>query len=367
MADVEAVAAESSPAATAFEIPTDSEGYSNWRTTGELPAKPKAASKESTPAPGESAPPSEKTAPASEPGKHTQEAKPRSTAETRLNELLADLKKAGLSPAELKTFKREAQREAQADDKPKAASETTAKPAASTELKPPDKPDRANWKGTWEELEAAMDKYHEDMAEFKAQVAVQKARQEDAQKAETERMQQKLEDAKKRYGAEAEPKIIETAQAVFGDKEVSNAVKIMLGSSDIITDLVYVMGSDAAEFAEFISLAKSNPAAAVRKLVLVEKLTKDELAKGASGKQATPAEETGTPARGEDGKFLPAEAPAKAKSKAPPPPGEVSGRASAPPDEVTSAIAAHERGDPQAFTRFRDAENRKEIARRKGR
>lgn len=37
-----------------------------------------------------------------------QKAKPHGNAETRLKEILADLKKAGLSPSELKTFKREA-------------------------------------------------------------------------------------------------------------------------------------------------------------------------------------------------------------------------------------------------------------------
>jgi len=373
MADVMAPAAESSPAATAFEIPTDSEGYSNWRMTGEVPAnKPKAA-KESTPS-AESAPASAddksgKAAPASEAGKHTQEAKPRNNAETRLNELLADLKKAGLSPAELKTFKREVQADQQsaAAEKPKAAPETTAKPA--TGDGPPVKPDRATWSGTWEELETAMDKYHDDMADYKANQAVQRARQEDAQKASAKEMQAKLDDAKKRYGADAETKIVDSAKEIFNDKEVSPAVKIMLGSSSVITDVLYVMASDPAEYAEFLSLAKSNPAEAVRKLVLVEKLTKDELAKGATlAAQAKPAEESGTPQRGEDGKFLSAtEPPAKPKSKAPAPPAEVSGRASAAPDESASALAAVERGDANAFTRWKNAEDAKEIAHHRNR
>jgi len=48
-----------------------------------------------------------------------------------------DLRKAGLTPAELKTYKREAQKAAEQVEQPKAAPEKTENP---TELKPPVKP-----------------------------------------------------------------------------------------------------------------------------------------------------------------------------------------------------------------------------------
>jgi hypothetical protein len=105
------VQTESSPV---IEVPRDGAAYAEWRQTGKLPEAKPAQPK------GESAPPKEssaegqvpkgKSAPVSETGKQDQEKqKPRDNAATRLNELLEDLRKAGLTPAELKTYKREAQ------------------------------------------------------------------------------------------------------------------------------------------------------------------------------------------------------------------------------------------------------------------
>ena len=77
-----------------------------WRKTGNAP-KPQADSapaKESS----ESGEQPATTAPASETG--TKQEHKKQTAAERLNELLDDLKRAGLSPSELKTFKREAQK-----------------------------------------------------------------------------------------------------------------------------------------------------------------------------------------------------------------------------------------------------------------
>jgi len=110
--------------------------YAEWRQTGKLPeAKP-------TQPKGESAPPKEssaegeepkgKSAPASETGNKDQEKQkpPRDNAATRLNELLDDLRKAGLTPAELKTFKREVKEAEKAVEQPKAAPEKTENPTS---------------------------------------------------------------------------------------------------------------------------------------------------------------------------------------------------------------------------------------------
>jgi hypothetical protein len=115
-----------------------------------------------------------KVAPASEAGKSDQEPK-RSNAETRLTELLADLKTAGLSPAELKTFKREVQQAAQ----PKATPETTVKPAVA---EAPKKPKIDDFK-TIDEYEDAKDKYYEDLTEQRAKKLLADYRQEETQKA----------------------------------------------------------------------------------------------------------------------------------------------------------------------------------------
>ena len=95
---------ESSP--VTLEVPHDGAAYATWRQTGKLPEVKPAQPK------GESAPPKEssaegqepkgKAAPASEAGNKDQEKQkpPRDNAASRLNELLEDLRRAGLTPAE---------------------------------------------------------------------------------------------------------------------------------------------------------------------------------------------------------------------------------------------------------------------------
>ena len=83
-----------------------------------------------------------------------------------------------------------------------------------------------------------------------------------------------------------------TATAVFEDSRIPGVVKSLVNDSPVLVDLLYVLGSKAEDLEDFISTAHSNPSAAVRKLVLIEKLVMEELAKGA------PDAET---ERGEDG------------------------------------------------------------------
>ena len=162
------VQTESSP--VTFEVPRDGAAYAECRQTGKLPeAKPAQPKGESAPPKESSAEgqqPKEKAAPVSKTGKQDQERQkpPRDNAATRLTELLEDLRKAGLTPAELKTYKREAQKAAEQVEQPKAAQEKTENP---TELKPPTKPKAEDFK-TYEEFEAAKDTYFEDMADYKA-------------------------------------------------------------------------------------------------------------------------------------------------------------------------------------------------------
>ena len=138
--------ADSSPAV--FEVPQDSTARQEWLQSGKLPAgTPAAESKEeSTPSKNASASTSEEdaaeTAAASAPANKQEKGKPNSAAD-RLNEILADLKKAGFTPAELKTFKREAKAAEVAEPGKESAkpSEKTANPQA---LEKPVKP-------TWED------------------------------------------------------------------------------------------------------------------------------------------------------------------------------------------------------------------------
>lgn len=84
--------AQPSAPAESFTIPKrDTPDYAAWRKSGELPKADSAPAKE-TSAPAADA--GDNNAPALEAGKTPQERRPRSNAESRLNELLADLKEA---------------------------------------------------------------------------------------------------------------------------------------------------------------------------------------------------------------------------------------------------------------------------------
>jgi hypothetical protein len=346
MEDANSVAA-SSPA-TEVAVPTNSGAYAKWRMTGELPKSEASAPSKETSGAGEEPAAS---APASEAGKTQQEKKPRSSAETRLNELLADLKTAGYTPAELKSLRREAQQTpSKSEPQPKAAPEQTAKPAAGG---PPVKPKQDDFK-TWDEYEAAKEKYNEDLVDYKSKKAVDDYRAQQAQEAMNRDLKTKMDDARTRYGDEAESTIVGSAQAIFNDEKVSPVIKAILNESTILTDVLYALGSKA-DIAEFVALAKASPGQAIRKLALIEHLVTEELARG--GKAAAKAPAAGEASeRDESGKFT----PAKKVTEAPPPPRETSGHAAPPPDEVEAAVKADD------FTRFRNAANRKDLARRRG-
>ena len=340
MPDVEAPVAESSPAAPPpsteskpttepASVPTDPKDYLEWRKTGKLPSAESAPAKESSD--GDKP---EKSAPAPEAGKPQQEKKPRSNAESRLEEILSDLRTAGLSPSELKSFKREVKQE-----QAKAAPEPPAKPPAPAVKKLED----------YDSIEA----YLEDLADHKANQRLEAYRAEERQKAEQKVIADKLAEAKTRYGDDAEARIRSTAKSVFNDEQIPMAVKALANDSPVLVDLMYVMGSDPNELDEFVALAKSNPGAAIRKLVLVEKLVQEELAKGGTPKASGNGD---APERDERGKFL----PAKKVTSAPPPPRETSGRSSPPPDAVKRAI------DDGDFLSYRAEQNRRDIAKRKG-
>jgi hypothetical protein len=343
------VQAESSPA---IEVPRDGAAYAKWRQTGELPeAKPAQPKGESAPPKESSAEgqqPKEKSAPVSETGKQDQERQkpPRDNAATRLNEILEDLRKANLTPAELKTFKREAQKAAEQVEQPKAAPEKTENP---TELKAPTKPKQEDFK-TYEEFEAAKDKYFEDMADYKAAKKFQEFQVEQARNSAYQRVQQKLNEAATKYADD--PAAVETIQAtsraLVSDQQIPLAVKAIIDQSDVWPDIVYTLGSKPEELQAFIKLAKENPGAAIRKAVLIEHLVTQELSKGSKSPKADD-----TP-RDESGKFQ--KTPEKEESDAPRPPREVSGRGATPPDEVNSAVKNND------FRKFRDSQNAKDMS-----
>lgn len=329
------------------KIPSDPEQYANWRLTGELPKPEKKA--ESAPAKKPSSPkpvdagkekPSQEPEPAAEPEPAIQpQERKTSKAETRLNEILDDLRKAGLTPSELKTFKR---LQSSPEDKiteppPKAAAE--AKPEKPAELT---KPKLDDFK-TLEEYEAAKDKYYEDLLDRK----LQEQRAKDAQEASAREGQRKLEQAAQKYGEDGARRIGESAVAIFHDQQIDPGVKRQLDRSPNLTDVLFVMSENRADFEAFLNEARTAPWDAIERVVVLKRLVNEELQRQ---QKAAP--------RTENGQFAPA-TPAKRETKAPPPPIETGGRSSPPPDAAT---AAWQTGDVRGYIREM---NRKELASRK--
>jgi hypothetical protein len=361
MPDEKHPAAESSTPAP-LNVPTSPEAYATWRQTGELPDASPSKSEAATPSTSGAQARVDASAaeadPASEAGQRQERTKNRTNAESRLREVLDDLKTAGLSPAELKTFRREAQ---QAADKPAASGEKPAAtpPAAKpVELNAPKKPEIGDY-ADYEAYEAALETYQEAMAEYRVERLFRQRDQAQREAEAAKTAKERLAAASERYGDGAAKTISDAAQTIFSDAAIPAAIRQVIDDSPIVADVLYAMGSKG-EVADFVALCKSDPSKAIRQAILMEHLVAEELAKtpGASASAGEKAA-AGTPGRDPaSGKFTPP--PASKITKAPPPPIETSGRSSTPIDPVESAATA---GD---FGRFRNEANRRDLARMRG-
>ncbi len=344
--DVEtAVGAESTTAEPMSSPKAGTAEYAAWRTTGKITPKPAApaAAKESSEATSkgeaESAAESD-TATHQEPGKG---------AEKRIKQLLAEKKELERKLAEGKPP------EGKTETKPVESStaKTQEQPKPENKLEAPKKPKLDDFK-TYDEYEAAKDEYFDKLADYKSQKALQDYRQQQATEAANKEFQSKFSDVVKRY-PDAKEVIMPAADAIFKDQGIPLTLRTVIDGSKVFLDLLYVLGSDKAELDSFISLAKSDPQEAIRKVVLTESLVKEQLKgtetaaeRGADGKFKSAAESVGT-------------APEKKETKAPPPPHEVGARGTTPPDAADSAVKANN------FRAFREAQNRKDAAKRQGR
>lgn len=105
----------------------------------------------------------------------------------------------------------------------------------------------------------------------------------------------------------------------------------VISSSDVLPDLLYVLGENSSELDKFIALAKSNPNKAIRYVANVESQIAAELAKP-----------KGTaPARGDNGQFKPS-APEKRQTAAPKPVSPVGGGASRAFDVSDDSLSPEE-------------------------
>lgn len=342
MADDTTVVAESSPAAVetpTLELPrSNTPEYQTWRETGEVPAQAKSATEASTP----SDTPKEETEDTADSAAQAQESKGKRKpdVEARFKSLTDELK---AMKAELEEAR-----------KPKDVKQETSKPA-----NPQNYEDwRKQFKATeWVEKYAkdnpdgSYEEAHAAMADHLYTVRREFEKAESAREAQAKEINGKISEAQSRYENFSE--VVAPFVDKFGkDPQVSPVLKQMVNDSDVFADLAFTLAGDD----KFMPLAQSDPGKAIRYIAKVESLIQEELSKG----------KTTEIDRNAKGQFK-AEAPVKrGPETAPAPPLEVGSRGASTIDEEERAFQAAEKGDSKAFTRWMEAANKKDLARRNG-
>lgn len=293
-----------------------------WRTTGNLPKKQDSAPAKKEAAAPDSAPDKKSSdiASGSEPDSAQKpHLKTKEDSEKRWREILDENKS-------LKQKNEELERSRSAARETKQVSQ----PAAEV-YQPLDEKDyfKQNPKGTYEDFVRAAAR-HEAKWEVRQEIAAENQRRAIAE-AQTS-LKSKIEAATKRY-PDFQARVQPAVDSIMDDQQIPHQVKALINDSPAFADLLYVIGEPTA-LKDIISTAKTNPNAAVRKIVLMEQLIQSELSKTPEGKTDTK--------RDENGKFVSEkkEAPAPL-SKAPKPPSEVGGRETAPNDAVETAVKAN--------------------------
>lgn len=296
-----------------------------WRETGEVPQKPSkeesATSKQSSEAASEDQ--AEKTSPAPEAEKDSQERKdskpkPRSNAETRVKELLAENKRL---KSELET---------RSATQTKSAESSTAKPELkpaeqSKALEAPKKPKYEDFQ-TFEEYEAAKDRYFEELTDYKSKKAVEDFQRNQTQQAQQKVLNEQVAEARKLY-TDFDDKAGPVLKAVFEDAGVHQAVKEAINRSPVLPHLLYAIGGKG-ELAKLVEAAKTDPLDAIRQINIYEYLVMQELEKsGKSNGKAKESEE---------------ESPAQTVTRVPKPPSEIGGRATSTEDPGVAAARAND-------------------------
>lgn len=301
------------------ETPTLDE-FNSYRQTGELPArfKPQA---ESDPA----ATPEETERPEGEDPEHepdsdpedTQEPKPKSKYEKRVLQLLEKTKELERKLAEKQDVKTEP-----STVKPETQF-TRPKPTAD-DKKPDGTPKFDNYED-----------FVEDLADWKAEQRWEIAKREQEQKDAQKALQAQIEEARSRYDDVDD--VIFPAAKTINEAQIPLAVKEVFAKSDMFIDLCYVVGSDPDELKKFISLAQTNPRAAIGKVFEYERGIQEELSKP----------------RDDKGKFASKEAPEPKKTSAPKPPSPVGGASSRAFDVSDESLS------PEEWMRKRNADLQK--------
>lgn len=245
--------------------------FQRYRTDGELPDRFKPA------APAESAPAddpeetdeseAEEPKPATESDpEESQEQLPPKTAK-RIQKLLAERH-------ELQRKLDEATRQDVKQESSPTQPATRPKPTADDK-----NPDGSAKYNTYED-------FVEELADWKAEQRLDAAKREYADQESKKVLQGKLDEARARY-EDADDFIFPTSQAIQ-DAKIPLAVKEVFGQSDLFIDLCYVVGSDPDELKKFISLAQTNPRAAIGKVFEYERGIREELSESRDDKGKAP-------------------------------------------------------------------------------
>lgn len=300
-----------------------------WQMTGELPTKADPApAKESS-----DAPPKEQaeSAPAPDAGKEQEKpAKRKLNAEERIAQLEATIAK----------IREQSGKDSKAITTQPAAP-STAKPveAKPEPLKEPKEPQIEEYSGpdAWDKYDKDYRKWVKDTIAYNREKAIEDFRIQAQEQAQQQKLSQELAEGRKRY--DDFDQVVAPAYQRVMTENLDPTVLAMVGNSPLFVDLLYALGEPSA-LEDFIQTAKTNPYQAIRKVVIMEGLIHEELSKKATDK----------------GQNL---APEKKITSAPNPPTEVSGKNTAPGDEVEAAV---KRGD---FTAYYREMNRRELAAKK--
>jgi hypothetical protein len=281
--------------------------YSQYRESGELPERFKAATADPAPAdkPEEQAAPADEESeiePASEPGEAQEQPQKGSAAEKRIKQLLAKTK-------ELERKLADAAKPTQSDSS-----------TAQAPQQPPQSFDEWYQRFDVDKWEEDYAKSHPDASYSKMQLDeklfVDSAKDhfkgiQERVRAGLQDLASKVEQAKIRY-ADFDEITNTLVGKVVNDKGIPlipQPVFDMVNDSEVFADLVYMICSDEQELDKFVAMAKASPTKAIRYLTKAEALIADELAKP-------------NPARAENGQFKP-NAPEKKSTSAPKPPSPV--------------------------------------------
>lgn len=328
----ETVVAAPSAEQPSLEIPrSGTPEYADWRITGKLPEK------KSEPKPADPAPAKEQTTePAgAEPAKQ-QETRRKPDAEQRIKQLNDELKRVR---TELDEVRR---------PKPTQAEPSPARPQVEQPTRPKPTLEAKNDDGT--SKYGTYEDYIEDLADWKAEQRWVSNQREQATRQQAAQLQSKVDDARARYGDQFDGVLSPTVSRIMSEPSVSPTAKAMLNDSDVLPDLIFTLGSDSAGLDSFL---KMPPGKQIRYIAALEAGIQTELSK---------------PARQADGKFAAQTAPPakRGPESAPEPPIEIGHRGSGSMDESQRALQAAERGDANAFRSWKQAEDRKALARRRG-